>query len=194
MHDIEPFFRWRDQYVSSEDKKSPFYKKEYSEFVFSNKIYNYHIHPQWDHFGSNTLYSKVLYVDYDERFALLEFIGEWNDCLYNDIMYLRSNLVDTMLKEGINKFVFYCDNVLNFHGSDDSYYEDLFDEIKESGGWVAMINTFKHVEEELLRTKLHFYVNFGERFSDLNWRGKTPKTAFQEIEFLLNQQPKRLTY
>ena len=87
MQDIEPFFNWRELYIASEDERSPFYEREYSEFVYTNTIYNFYIHPQWDEFGSNTLYMKVLFADYEQHFAVIEFIGEWNDCLHNDIMF-----------------------------------------------------------------------------------------------------------
>ena len=104
MHDIEPYYHWRDNYVASEDEQSPFHGVEYSEFSFSNKIYNYLIHPQWESFGSPTLYLKVIYADYDEHYAIIEFIGEWNDCISNDIMHLKRNVIDPMIGCGIYKF------------------------------------------------------------------------------------------
>ena len=61
MHDIEPWWGWRDEYTAENDPKSPFYGREYNEFLFTNKIYNYYIHPQWDFFGSETLYLKLIY-------------------------------------------------------------------------------------------------------------------------------------
>jgi len=154
--------------------------------MFENKIYNYRIHPQWDPIGSSTLYAKILYVDYNDKFALIEFIGEWNDCLYNDIMYARQNMIDHIFKKGINKFVFLCDNVLNFHGSDDAYYEDLYEELSEEGGWMAMVNIFQHVEDEMAKMQLQYYVNFGDHLCDINWRVKKPRLAFKEIETLIN--------
>ncbi|MFN9800030.1 MAG: hypothetical protein ACK54P_08445, partial [Bacteroidota bacterium] len=89
MHDLEPYYNWRELYISSEDPRSPFFEREYSEFEFSDKIYNYFIHPQWDSFGSQTLFMKILYAEYEEGFCVLELIGEWNDLLYNDIMILK---------------------------------------------------------------------------------------------------------
>lgn len=68
MHEIEPFYRWRDDYVAEEDPLSPFFGTEYSEFEFDKQVYNFLLHPQWDSFGSNTLYLKVLYVDYEKGF------------------------------------------------------------------------------------------------------------------------------
>jgi len=47
MQDIEPYYRWRDLYIADEDELSPFYGREYSEFEYTNTIYNYYIHPQW---------------------------------------------------------------------------------------------------------------------------------------------------
>ena len=41
MHSIEPFYNWRAYYIASEDKRSPFYGRNYSEFEFTNSIYNY---------------------------------------------------------------------------------------------------------------------------------------------------------
>ena len=59
MHDIEPYFNWRHLYISADDEQSPFYGREYSEVEFTNSIYNFVIHPQWDDFGSETLYIKI---------------------------------------------------------------------------------------------------------------------------------------
>ena len=75
MHDIEPFYKWRDKYIASEDKDSPFYGRKYSEFSFTKKIYNYFIHPQWDEFGSPTIYMKILFIDYNESYCFIELIG-----------------------------------------------------------------------------------------------------------------------
>jgi len=194
MHDIEPFFKWRDNYVAANDSRSPFYGRVYDEFKFTQKIYNYFIHPQWDFFGSPTLYMKILFVDYDNGFAMMELIGEWNDCITNDVMYLKREIVDQLQEYDIHKFILFCDNVLNFHGSDDSYYEEWYDDIKEEGGWVCLINTLEHVEEEMKDTRLQYYVNFGGLFSDVNWRIHTPRNTFQIVEGLLENDVKRLVH
>ena len=181
LHDIEPYYRWRDYYVASDDKHSPFYGRVYSELHYTEKIYNYYIHPQWDFFGSPTLYMKLLFVEYEEGYAILEFIGEWNDCITNDIMYLKRDVADVLIENGITKFILLCDNVLNFHGSDDCYYEEWWDDIKEAGGWVCLVNTFDHVSDEMKRTRLQYYVNFGRGFNDVEWHRKLPEMLFQEI-------------
>ena len=79
MHDIEPFWNWRHRYTAEEDELSPFFGREYSEFYFTNAVYDHAIHPQWDAFGSSTLYLKILYADYDDGFAIIELIGECTD-------------------------------------------------------------------------------------------------------------------
>lgn len=189
MHDIEPFYMWRDYYIASEDEKSPFFGREYSEFEFSNAIYNYVIHPQWDEMGSSTLYTKILYADYDLRFAVIELIGEWNDCVTNDIMYLKRNVIDPLQKEGINQFVIICENVLNFHGDEDYYYEEWWDDIIEDDGWIVLLNLLFHVEKEMYNTRLDSYMHFGEEFNDFNWRQLLPQILHYKIKLML-QSPK----
>ena len=150
MHDIEPYYRWRDNYIASEDERSPFYGRVYDEFRFTHQIYNYYIHPQWDDFGSATLYLKVIYADYELGYAIIELLGEWNDCLSNDIMYLKREVVDALSEQGIRKYILICENVLNFHGSDDCYYEEWYEDIADEGGWICFINTLDHVWEEMM--------------------------------------------
>ena len=187
MHDIEPFYHWRDLYIASEDERSPFYGRVYDEFTYTQAIYNYYIHPQWDVFGSPTLYTKVLYADYDEGFAVLEMLGEWNDCLQNDIMYLKRDVADWMIKSGIYKFILICENVLNFHGSDDCYYEEWNEDIRDNDGWVCLLNLWKHVEEEMLETQLQHFIHFGKYLNQINWRVQEPDQLFLAIDTLINK-------
>lgn len=192
MHDIEPFHRWRNYYVASEDMLSPFYGRAYDEFYYTNKVYNYFIHPQWDDFGSDTLYLKVLFADYEEGYAIIELIGEWNDCLHNDVMYLKRDVIDPMVKEGISKYILIGENVLNFHGSDDAYYEEWYEDISDEGGWICILNTLDHVTDEMKATRLQYFVNFGDAFGDVNWRPHTPKRIFKAVEALVHGGTKRL--
>lgn len=194
MHDIEPHFKWRDQYIASEDKLSPFYNRKYSEFTFTKKIYNYFIHPQWDEFGSTTIYMKILYVDYTEHVALIELIGEWNDCLNNDIMFIKREIADHLYDRGIRKFVLFCDNVLNFHGSDNCYYEEWLEDIAEEQGWICLVNTLAHVESEMAETQLQHYINFGANYNNLDWRRKKPENILPYIEHIMANSVKRLSY
>jgi hypothetical protein len=192
MQDIEPFFRWRDYYTAEEDEHSPFFGRQYSELHYVDKIYNYYIHPQWDNIGSPTLYTKLLYVDYDEKYALIELMGEWNDCITNDIMYLKRDIADVLINKGITKFVLFCENILNFHASDDCYYEEWWDDVKEEDGWIAVVNSFDHVTNEMKKARLHYYINFGIQFNDLNWQNKSPENAFNLVQQRLNLGMKAL--
>ena len=105
MHAIEPFYNWLHLYNAEEDELSPFYGLEHSEFEFSNTVYNYYIHPQWDEFGSKTLYLKVIFVDYEMNFAIIELIGEWNDAVENDIMTLKRAVIDLMIEADVTKYI-----------------------------------------------------------------------------------------
>ena len=192
MHDIEPYYKWRNKYIASKDDRSPYFGKVYNEFTFSNKVYNYFIHPQWDDFGSITLYTKVLYLDYEEGYAILEFIGEWNDAIQNDIMHLKRNLIELLMSQNIFKFILICENVLNFHGSDDCYYEEWAEECREEEGWICMLNILDHVEEEMNQTQLQYYVNYGQLYNEVNWRPHQPQNLFKAIHALVNGEIGRL--
>ena len=92
MHQIEPYYRWLPLYNPAEDESSPFYGKEYNFDLYSETIYGYYIDPSWDNIGSETLFIKLLFVDYTSGFAIIEFIGEWNDTINNDVMVLKRNI------------------------------------------------------------------------------------------------------
>ena len=179
MIEIEPYYGWREFYTAETDKRSPFYKRKYSEIALNNRIYDTYIHPQWDEFGSLTLYIKILYAHYDLGFAILEFIGEWNDILYNDIMYLYRNVIEEMIEQGINKFILIGENVLNLHADDDSYYQEWFDSIEQ--GWIVGINFHNHNLQEISAAHLDYYISFGGAFDSLDWRTYRPDKLFEKI-------------
>lgn len=187
MHTIEPFYKWSEIYDSAEDSKSPFYKRQYNNYEFVNTVYNYYIHPLWDEFGSNTLYLKLLFVDYKEKFAIIEFIGEWNDCLYNDIMFLKRDVIDLLIKNGIKKYILIGENVYNFHYSDDSYYQEWADDIDD--GWVLALNFRIHTYQEFKSGGIMNYIIFNNPHEQVNWRKLTPQNLFLNID---NSIPKKL--
>jgi len=155
VHDIEPYYNWRGYYVASEDPYSPFFEREYSEFEFSSKIYNYYIHPQWDSFGSQTLFMKVLYCHYDHGFAVIEFIGEWNDLLYNDIMFLKREVI---------------------------YYEEWFEDVNDREGWIALMNIREHVQEDISSANIDSYFVLGGKLNEVKWRTMNPDQLFESVE------------
>ncbi len=187
MHFIEPYYQWRNYYIASEDPSSPFFEREYSEFEFTGKIYNYLIHPQWDYFGSPTLVIKILFIEYDESYAIIEMMGEWNDAIENDIMTFKREVIEPMLEHGITKFIIIGENVLNFHYSDDCYYEEWFEEVED--GWIALVNFHEHVQREFARIHIDSYFVMGGKLDEIDWRTYSP---FQFYKKVTNYVEKRL--
>lgn len=183
MHSIEPHYRWRDYYIAAEDERSPFYGREYSEFEFTHAIYDHVIHPQWDEIESPTLFIKIIMVDYELGYAIIEMIGEWNDLLHNDIMFFKRNIIDELSHEGINKFILIGENVLNYHASDDSYYEEWFEEVED--GWIAFINFREHVMRDFQEANIDYYMVSGGQLNDLSWRTYTPQAMFEKVESMV---------
>jgi len=165
--------------MAEEDENSPFYGREYSEFEFSNTVYNYYIHPQWDEFGSRTLYMKVLFVDYELNYAIIELIGEWNDAVENDIMHLKRSVIDLMVAKHIYKYIIITENVLNFHSSDDDYYEEWMEDIKDDGGWIVSVNMPQQTQYDFNRSHIDRYIYLME---SENWRTFQPQHFFQSID------------
>ena len=179
MQNIEPYFNWRHLYTAEEDRRSPFFDKAYSEFEYTNRVYNYYIHPQWDEFGSNTLYLKILFVDYDQHFAIIELLGEWNDAIENDVMILRRNITDLLYKQGVYKFIIIAENVLNFHSSDDSYYEEWHEQIIDERGWIVILNLPEQSKHDFEKARI---TNYLEMFELLQWRTLKPEITFALID------------
>ena len=183
MQDIEPYYSWRHLYIASEDNLSPFYDRSYNEFEYDKQIYNFYIHPQWDDIGSETLFIKILFVSYDVGFAIIELLGEWNDCINNDVMVLKREIIDLLIEEGINKYILIGENVLNFHASDESYYEEWNEDIED--GWVAFLNFRKHVLTEFQRSNIDYYILLGGNINEVSWRTYDPNELYEKIDNLV---------
>lgn len=179
MQNIEPYYNWRHLYSAEEDPKSPFFGRTYSEFEYSQTVYNYYIHPQWDEFGSRTLYMKLLYTDYDLGFCIIELLGEWNDAIENDIMTLRREVTDDMYAHGVTKFILIGENVLNFHSSDQDYYEEWQEQLEDDNGWVVMLNFPQQSRHDFIRARLTNYI---ELIDLEQWRTLKPEVIFQAID------------
>ncbi len=181
MQEIEPFYRWEDYYEAGEDERSPFYGREINYNMYENTVYGYYIHPSWEFIGSETLYMKLLYVNYEEEICIMEFIGEWNDTLHNDVMHLKRNVIDLLVAEGIKKYILIGENVLNFHGSDDEYYAEWFEEAED--GWIAAVNFREFVEREMSKYNIDSYVNLGGSLSEMDeWRTQLPWNFAKQVE------------
>lgn len=186
MHTILPYERWNQYYNSSYDDRSPFAGKEYNYDVYSENIYGYYIDPAWDFFGSETLYIKILYADYDLGFAVIEMIGEWNDAINNDIMQFKRNIIEHLLDFGINKYALIGENVMNFHGSDDCYYEEWFEDVED--GWIAAINFRDFVTEEMKVYNIDNYINMAGSLQIDKWRTLPPARFYELVNGLISRR------
>lgn len=186
MHSIEPYYTWRPLYIVSEDSRSPFFNRQYSEFEFSNAVYDHYIHPQWDEFGSRTLYLKILFVNYNLHYCIIEFIGEWNDTIYNDIMYLYRNVIEVLVEQGIKYFLLIGENILVFHSDSNDYYEEWFDTLND--GWIVGLNFRDHVVQEFKDANLDYYIAFGGRFDEMPWRKYSPDQLFKITDRMITKR------
>ena len=186
MHTLTPYERWNQYYNSSYDDRSPFAGKEYNYDLYSENIYGYYIDPAWDFFGSETLYIKILFADYDIGFAVIEMIGEWNDALNNDIMQLKRNIIEHMLDQGINKFALLGENIMNFHGSDDCYYEEWFEDVED--GWVAGVNFREFIIDEMKNYNIDNYINMSGSLQIEKWRTLPPLRFFELVNGLISRR------
>lgn len=180
MHTIEPYNRWQGIYDASLDEDAPFFGRTYNEFEYVNQVYNYVIHPQWDEFGSDTLYCKILFVDDTRSCAIIELLGEWNDCLHNDIGLFKRQVIDPLIHRGIQHFILIGENVMAFHPSDDSYYEEWYDDVED--GWIAAINFLDHVREDFKQSKVDRYLIHGGSLDATSWRTLRPIQFFELVE------------
>ncbi|HLA51720.1 MAG TPA: hypothetical protein VK618_00360, partial [Flavitalea sp.] len=121
----------------------------------------------------------VLIADYDERYVIMELIGEWNDAIENDIMNLKREVVDKLMGEGIFKFILIGENVLNFHSSDKEYYSEWFDDVTDENGWIVCLNMPEQTQYDFRRAKLNRYI---ELMQIDNWRIYRPFHLFRKID------------
>ena len=173
MHEVEPYYRWQHLYHPYRDEQSPYFGEPEDKAWFTTAIYNYIIHPEWDSMGSETLFLKILYANYQKGYLILEFIGEWNDALHNDIMYLKREIADHFTPLGIDKFLLIGEPVYNFPGDGDDYYQEWFEDVED--GWIVAIGFQEHVLEEWKRHHLDYYLNFGGNLELPNWRTFAPE-------------------
>ena len=187
MHTLEPYYAWRNHYVASNDPRSPFLTGPTASLSTRPKSTITSSIRSGTPSTRPPCFAKS-FVDYDERFAIIEFIGEWNDCLYNDIMQLKREVIDVLMAEGIHRYILIGENVLNFHFSDDCYYEEWFDEVTEDDGWIALLNFREHVIDDMKAIDLDSYFVLGGELSELGWRTFSPANLYQRIDDCVNQR------
>jgi hypothetical protein len=94
-------------------------------------------------------------------------------------MHLKRNVIDEMLSQGINRYILLGENVLNFHGSDDCYYEEWFEDVED--GWIAAVNFREFIYEEWKKYNIDSYINYGGSLQIENWRTMNPKTFYENV-------------
>ena len=149
-------------------------------------VTNYHVFDgneklEIEHFGERYTNIKILFADYDEGYVIIELFGEWNDAVENDIMTFKREIVEHLMLNGISKFILIAENVLNFHSSDDCYYEEWFEEVEDKSGWIAFLNLRKHVLEEMQSEDLDQFFIQGGDLEDVEWRTMNPRQFYKQI-------------
>jgi hypothetical protein len=92
-----------------------------------------------------------------------------------------------MFAKGINKFILIAENVLNFHSSDDSYYEDWREQLQDVGGWVVILDMPLQSQYDFKQARLTNYI---ELVDFPQWRTLKPEIIFQQLDGMMF---KRLT-
>ena len=94
-------------------------------------------------------------------------------------MKLKRGIIDELTKNGIDKFILIGENILNFHYSDDCYYEEWLDDIEN--GWVATINFHQHVIEEFKKIGIDQYFIMGGEMEMIEWRTYLPDQLYKKV-------------
>ena len=106
-------------------------------------------------------------------------IGEWNDAVENDIMTMKRNVLEAFMDQGIHKIILIAENVLNFHSSDKEYYEELYEELSDSAGWIVCLNMPQQTQYDFRRAKLNQFIELMEIET---WRVYKPYHLFKKID------------
>jgi hypothetical protein len=101
-------------------------------------------------------------------------------------MLLKREVAEILIAEGINKFILIGENVLNFHVSDDCYYEEWFQDIED--GWLVALNFQDHVLDEFRRNNIDYYLNFGGDLDAVNWRKFTPAQLYNHVLDIISKR------
>jgi hypothetical protein len=94
-------------------------------------------------------------------------------------MELKREVIDVFFYEGITKFIFIAENVLNFHSGDKDYYQEWFEEVTDENGWIVVLNMPEQTQYDFKRAKLNRYLELMEL---PNWRTYKPFHLFKKID------------
>jgi len=154
---------------------------EHNLFYYDRSINHIPAHPLWDDFGSESLLLKILFADYGRGFAIIELFGEWNDLFDNDFKLLAENCLTVLVDEGIQKFVFICENVFHIYPDQDDYYQAMQEEL-EADGWMCLLRMRDHVREEMESYAVADYFYMSPVLDQVPWRKLKPLELFGLVE------------
>jgi hypothetical protein len=180
LQNIEPFYGWLGFYSHEMDENSPFHTVEHNLFEYDRFVYTFAAHPLWDQIESESLLVKILYANYDEGYAIVELLGEWNDLHLNDFKLLCENCLTYLTDAGIRKIILIAENVFNIYLGDDDYYEAFSEELED--GWMALLRARPHVQTEMRQYGIDKYFYWNPAFDDLTWRKLKPWQLFKLVE------------
>ena len=178
--DIEPYFGWLNLYHHEQDPNSPFHEVEHNQFYFDRSINNIPAHPLWDHFGSESLLLKILFIDYEKGFAIIELFGEWNDLFLNDFKLLAENCLTYLIDAQVHKFILICENVFHMYLEGDDYYQALAEELEE--GWLCALRLREEAKEEMEAYGIAPYFYWNAQLDEFAWRTLKPHQLFQLVD------------
>jgi hypothetical protein len=75
---------------------------------------------------------------------------------------------------------------MNFHGSDDSYYEEWFEDVED--GWIAAVSFPEFIQDELKRFHVDTYINMGGTLQIDRWRTLQPHHLFDLVNGLIRRR------
>ena len=76
-------------------------------------------------------------------------------------------------------FVLIGENVLNFHGDDDAYYEEWAEDLED--GWLIGMGFREHICLDWDQQGLQRYMHYGESWTDPAWRTRHPLQLYWMI-------------
>jgi hypothetical protein len=176
----EPFYGWLHLYNHEMDERSPFHGVEHNLFYFDRFVHDIPAHPLWDSIESESLLVKILYADYAEGYAIVELFGEWNDLFENDFRLLYENCLCFLTGEGVDKFIFICENVFYIYLQEDDYYQAFIDDI--SDGWACLLRARPHVIEEVEKYGMGRFFYWSPALSNVEWRKLKPDMLCEYVE------------
>ena len=99
---------------------------------------------------------------------------------------LKRDVIDQLIGNGISHFILIGENVLNFHVSDDCYYQEWFEDVE--AGWVVALNFQEHVLSEFSRNNIDYFLIYGGELNDMTWRSFSPPQLYKKIEMVIGHR------